>query len=102
MIAKLANYFRETARKIHSKFSGQQKEEKPEVIKPVLPILLPGVSYGDVIKHIQNQMALCCMIPLEKLFKKGKQPNQRKRAKAKARQLIRRGQYNRVKRTISI
>lgn len=102
MIAKLANYFRETARKIHSKFSRRQKEEVTEVIMPVTPYLSTGISTEEIIDCLAKRIALCFMIPLEKLLKRGKMPNQRKRAKAKARQLMIRGQYNRVKRTISI
>lgn len=102
MIAKLANYFRETARKIHSEFSRKHKEEVPEVTMPVPTFSLTGIFIEEIIKCFAKRIASGFGIPLRILLKRAKKSNQRKRAKAKARQLMKRGYYNRVKQTLSL
>lgn len=101
MIAKVINYFRELARRIYS-IHDRQQVVMPGLIVTVNPPLLTGISTEEIMEHFRKRMARGFGISLEKLFKSDKKPNQRKRAKAKARQLMRRGRYYHVKRTISI
>lgn len=85
MIAKVINFFRELVQRIYSKRNRKQ-EVMPGLIVTVNPPLLTGISTEEIMERFRKRMERSFGIPLEKLFNSAKKPNQRKRAKAKARQ----------------